>query len=478
MTATQPVALVSRCSGSPFGHTLHTLDSKPTARFRVSSSRKISSQLNTPPPTRVEQQQGRCCQLSEDTTGSPSPAASPATTPAAAADSSTQYYTERITCPSGFSFECTPVNQFLDRPRDRYCVQETSQSGFTHTYTPPDQFPRRLIGIHRTTERRFQAAETAPVITGTPQGTGPYSVHFPGSGNTYTYSTPGRQEPTYVYSDERPYSPPARQGRPQVASTFAAPTHRAQVQAATEPGSITSVLERYLESSRKLVEQHRTQTRALLRQLEQQEAEIRLLQDEREALFHFRPLGKRKREDENQQADSDLPINFFGERPDLSPYLRLPEHQYLREPKVQDTWRITDQHGPIVYDSGIAVNVENNLERYVLPRQFHRTRPNLYLLECTSLVPTPDDSPSQDYFVDTPGGPIRVFGYGLAQATVPYPNGRWGLVAYWAYYAPQAETSYRTRYGLLGSSVRHIDQYGNQHPPDRGTASGQQCSAA
>ena len=365
------MALVSRCSVSPFGQTLHTLDSKPTARFRVSSSRKISSQHNTPPPAQSEQHQTRCCQPSEETAGSPSPAASPAAAPAAAADSSTQYYTEEITCPSGFTFTCTPVNQFLDNSRDSYCVQRTTQSGFTHTYTPPNQFPRRLISIHRNTERRFQAAEAAPIITGTPQGTGPFSVHFPESGNTYTYSTPARQE------------------RPQAASTFAAPTHRAEVQAATEPGSITSVFDRYLETNRKLVDQHRAQTRELLRQLEQQAAEIRLLQDEREALFHFRPLGKRKREGENQQEDSGLPTNYFGERPDLSPFLRLPEHQYLQEPQGRDTWRITDQHGPIDYDTGVAVNVENTLERFVLPRQVHRTRPNLYLLECTSLVPTP-----------------------------------------------------------------------------------------
>ena len=202
-------------------------------------------------------------------------------------------------------------------------------------------------------------------------------MHSTATGHTYTYSTTAQRE------------------RPQAASTFAAPTHRAQVQAATEPDSISSVFGRYLETNRKLVNQYRTQTRELLRQLEQQSAEIRLLQDEREALFHFRPLGKRKREGENQQADSGLPINYFGERPDLSPFLRLPEHQYLQEPQGRDTWRITDQHGPIVYDTGVAVNVENTLERFVLPRQVHRTRPNLYLLECTSLVPTPDDSPSQ-----------------------------------------------------------------------------------
>ena len=97
----------------------------------------------------------------------------------------------------------------------------------------------------------------------------------------------------------------------------------------TEPGSITSVPECYLASSRNLVEQHHTQTQALLCELEQQKAEIRLLQDKREALFHFRPLSKCKRKDKNQQADRDLPTNFFGEHLDLSLYLRLPEHQYL-----------------------------------------------------------------------------------------------------------------------------------------------------
>ena len=239
----------------------------------------------------------------------------------------------------------------------------------------------------------------------------------------------------------------------------------------TKPGSITSVPECYLASSRNLVEQHHTQTQALLCELEQQKAEIQLLQDERQALFHFRPLGKRKRE----ESDRGFPLNFFGERPNISPWLRLPDLQYIQEPKVQDTWRIRDQHGQVVYDSGIAVNIENNLERYVLPRQIHKIRPNLYPLECTNLISVSGDSPSKDYFVESPDGRIRVFGYGLAQATVPYPNGRWGVVAYWAYYAPQAETSYRTRYGLLGSSVRNIDQHGN--PPGRGTASGLQTAA-
>ncbi len=375
---------------------------------------KISSQHNTPPPARVEQLQSQQGADSQSP-GSPSTSPSSATSPAAAAAGRTQHYTEIHTCPSGFSFEYTPVHQFLgrpreDRPRARYC----SYLACTHC------------------------------------------------------SEQARQEPEYVYSDERPYSPPARQG------TSAAPTHRAQVQAATEPGSITSVLERYLASSRNLVEQHRTQTRALLLELEQQKAEIQLLQDERQALFHFRPLGKRKRE----ESDRGFPLNFFGERPDISPWLRLPDLQYIQEPKVQDTWRIRDQHGLVVYDSGIAVNIENTLERYVLPRQIHKIRPNLYPLECTSLISVSGDSPSKDYYVESPDGRIRVFGYGLAQATVPYPNGRWGVVAYWAYYAPQAETSYRTRYGLLGSSVRHIDQYGNQHPPDRGTASGLRSSAA
>ena len=325
----------------------------------------------------------------------------------AAAAGRTQHYTEIHTCPSGFSFEYTPVHQFLgrpreDRPRARYC----SYLACTHC------------------------------------------------------SKSDWQEPEYVYS------PPASQG------TSAAPTHRAQVQAATEPDSITSVLEQYLASSRNLVEVHRTRTRALLLELEQQKAEIQLLQDEREALFHFRPLGKRKRE----ESDRGFPLNFFGERPDISPYLRIPELQYTQEPKVQDTWRIRDQHGLVIYDSGIAVNIENNLEWYVLPRQIHKIRPNLYPLECTSLVPTSGDSLSKDYFVESPDGHINVFVYSLAQATVPYLNGRWGLVAYWAYYAPQAETSYRTRYGLLGSSVRNIDQHGN--PPGRGTASGLPSTAA
>ena len=68
------------------------------------------------------------------------------------------------------------------------------------------------------------------------------------------------------------------------------------------------------------------------------------------------------------------------------------------------------------------------------------------------------------------------YGYGLAQAIVPFPNDRWGLVAYWAYYAPQAEASYRTRYGLLGSSIRHIDQHGAPQIPFAGTASGPSSS--
>ena len=400
---------------------------------------QISSPNSLPPalsPTTTTEDQSS----EERITGSSQTAGTPAASPAAVVDNSTQYY----------------------------CAQITTPSGFTHTYTPPNQFPRRLIAITSSTApaHRVQARapEAAPAVQSSIAGTGssPLCTEFTtASGFTYTYTSPASQLQ-----------------RLQAASSSAAPTHRAQVQAAravpTDPGSITDVFEKFLDTNRRLVAQHRSQTQELKQVLEQQAAEIRLLHDEREALFHFRPLRKRKREGENQQGDSGLPRNFFGQRPNLSPFLRLPQHQYLQEPQGQDTWRITDKYGPIDYDTGVSVNIENNLHRFV------GSQAHLYPLECTNLLPTldtryrnPSSRASQEYFVNTPGGPVRVYGYGLAQAIVPFPNDRWGLVAYWAYYAPQAEASYRTRYGLLGSSIRHIAQHGAPNPPDRGSASGE-----
>ena len=285
----------------------------------------------------------------------------------------------------------------------------------------------------------------APAAVDTNSGSSPYCTQLTtASGFTFTY-TPPTQE-----------------------SSSAAPAHRAQVQAAravlANQSSITSVFEQFLETNKKLIAQHRTQTQELRQLLEQQDAEISLLHDEREALFKCAPIRKRKREgeEESQQGDSGLPTNYFGERPDLSSFLRLPQHQYIQEPQRQRRWRITDQYGPVDYDSGCYVNIENILHRFVLPNGA------LYPLELTNLVPTLH----KNYFVNTPGGSVCVYGYGLAQAVMPFPNDRWGRVTYWVYYTPQAEASYQTQYGLLGSSIRHIDQYGRPQQQFTGSASG------
>ena len=106
------------------------------------------------------------------------------------------------------------------------------------------------------------------------------------------------------------------------------------------------------------------------------------------------------------------------------------------------------------------MNVENTLQRFVTPQ--------LYPLQLTSLLPRSDGT----YRVHTCAGPVQVVGYGLAEAVVPFPDDRWGRVAFWAYFAPAAESSYRTRYGVLGSCIRGIDRNGRPLQSAGGSSSG------
>ena len=162
-------------------------------------------------------------------------------------------------------------------------------------------------------------------------------------------------------------------------------------------------------------------------------------------------LGHRKRrrdEDETSSQDNGSSVslrNFFGEQPGLSAFIRLPQHQHSKEPgNANARFDINDQFGKVVYNLGCEVNIENNLHRFVHPK--------LYPLELAELKPD-----CKDYCtVGTCAGPVRVTGYGLAEATILYPDNRWGTVAYWAYYALEAPVSIRTRYGVLGSIICNI----------------------
>ena len=68
----------------------------------------------------------------------------------------------------------------------------------------------------------------------------------------------------------------------------------------------------------------------------QKSAENRVLHDEREAHFCHQPCRKRKRDgDETSSQDDSSSVtlqNFFGEQPDLSAYIRLPQNQQSKEP--------------------------------------------------------------------------------------------------------------------------------------------------
>ena len=77
-------------------------------------------------------------------------------------------------------------------------------------------------------------------------------------------------------------------------------------------------------------------------------------------------------------------------------------------------------------------------------------QPKLYPVQCTDLVPG-----GYGYTVRTLTGPVKVTGYGVAEATIEHPDGRIGKVGYWAYYAPGARHSIRTKFGMLGSCLRY-----------------------
>lgn len=229
--------------------------------------------------------------------------------------------------------------------------------------------------------------------------------------------------------------------------------------------SVIEVLNRFLKVTSDLIKQHRTVTTRLRHVIDQKSAENRILHDEREAHFRHQPCRKRKLGDgETCSQDNGSSVrlqNFFGEQPELSTYIRLPEKGQSKEPVIAvnlRTYCISDQYGRVVYDSGCDVNVENTLHRFVQPK--------LYPLDLTELKA----DCRHHYTVFTCAGPVRVTGYGLAEATVPYPDNRWGRVCYWAYYAPEAPASYRTRYGVLGSTIRNIRSDGRPLQQATGSA--------
>ena len=146
------------------------------------------------------------------------------------------------------------------------------------------------------------------------------------------------------------------------------------------------------------------------------------------------------------EGNTLLPIE---QQPDLSNFLRLLDEQHSEEPNLNPwkKYKVSDQFGEVLYDSGCAYNVENTLQRFV--------HPQLYPLELTELVPQRLGC----YTVPTCTGPVAVTGYGLAEATVPYPDGRFGKVAYLAFYAPSARESIRTRFSAatFGISIKTAD---------------------
>ena len=179
------------------------------------------------------------------------------------------------------------------------------------------------------------------------------------------------------------------------------------------------------------------------------------------------PLRKRSREDEERnqrelaRADSAFPTNYFGQSPNLTDYIRIPHYQVAQEPEAQGKrCSVKDEFGRVVYDGGCSVNVENTLERSVSKQ--------LYPPHLTNIPQRPDGS----YKVWTVDGAVQVIGYGLAEAVVLFPDRNWGRVAYWAYFAPLADNSYRTRYGVLGSCISGIDRNGRPLQSTSGSSSG------
>ena len=178
-------------------------------------------------------------------------------------------------------------------------VKISSQRSLSPTPSTPPEQQRDELG--RFTSRATSSA--APPAAAAAAGTSNYS-------------------PAYLY--------PGAYGSPQQA-TAAEALHEAVLNSIPIPGqeseSVIEVLNRFLKVTGDLIEQHRAVTTRLKHIIDQKNAEISILHDEREEHFRHQPCRKRKLGDGETGSQDDGSsvslLNFFGERPDLSTCIRM-----------------------------------------------------------------------------------------------------------------------------------------------------------